>query len=99
MTHAALEFALERHAGQLRDGDHAPFVLHPLEVGALLSAAGYPEYVVATGVLHDVLEDTDTDAAELEILFGRLSLPSSRRSVTTRRSENSPPERRHCGPR
>ena len=70
LARAALEFAVERHAGQVREGDHAPFVLHPLEVGALLSAAGYPDAVVATGVLHDVLEDTDTDIRELETLFG-----------------------------
>lgn len=67
---AALEFAIERHAGQLRDGDKAPFVLHPLEVGCLLTLAGYPEDVVAAGILHDVLEDTDTHEYELESRFG-----------------------------
>jgi len=65
-----LEFALERHAGQRREGDQAPFVLHPLEVGSLLSLAGYPDRAVAAGVLHDVLEDTDTDETELEERFG-----------------------------
>jgi (p)ppGpp synthase/HD superfamily hydrolase len=67
---SALEFALARHAGQQREGDHAPFVLHPLEVGSILSLAGYPDHVVAAGVLHDVLEDTDTDENELEERFG-----------------------------
>jgi (p)ppGpp synthase/HD superfamily hydrolase len=70
ITAAALQFALDRHAGQVRDGDHAPFVLHPLEVGSLLSLAGYADHVVAAGVLHDVLEDTDTPDAELEERFG-----------------------------
>ena len=70
LTGAALEFALERHAGQVRDGDHAPFVLHPLEVGSLLSLAGYADQVVAAGVLHDVLEDTDTADGELAERFG-----------------------------
>jgi (p)ppGpp synthase/HD superfamily hydrolase len=70
VTRAALEFALRRHAGQRREGDHAPFVLHPLEVGALLSLAGYADHIVAAGVLHDVLENTDTDAVELERRFG-----------------------------
>jgi (p)ppGpp synthase/HD superfamily hydrolase len=45
-------------------------VLHPLEVGALLSVAGYADHVVAAGVLHDVLENTDTDAVELDHRFG-----------------------------
>jgi (p)ppGpp synthase/HD superfamily hydrolase len=70
ITAAALQFALDRHAGQVRDGDHAPFVLHPLEVGSLLSLAGYADHVVAAGVLHDVLEGTDTPGAELEERFG-----------------------------
>ena len=70
LTRAALEFALRRHAGQRRGGDQAPFVLHPLEVGALLSLAGYADDVVAAGVLHDVLENTETDAVELRRRFG-----------------------------
>jgi (p)ppGpp synthase/HD superfamily hydrolase len=70
LTAAALGFALERHAGQVRDGDHAPFVLHPLEVGSLLSLAGYADRVVAAGVLHEVLEDTDTHELELVDVFG-----------------------------
>ena len=67
---AAVEFAVERHAGQLRSADRAPFVMHPIEVGALLGQAGYAEEVVAAGVLHDVLEDTDTTALELRQRFG-----------------------------
>jgi (p)ppGpp synthase/HD superfamily hydrolase len=70
LTKAALQFAAERHAGQVRDGDRAPFVQHPLEVASLLSGAGYRDHVVASGVLHDVLESTETDASELEERFG-----------------------------
>lgn len=66
----AVDFALRRHAGQVRDGDEAPFALHPLEVGALLSFARYSDYVVAAGVLHDVLEDTATDENEHTARFG-----------------------------
>ena len=71
MAAAALRFALDRHAGQLRDADHAPFVLHPLEVGSLLSVFDYSDPVIAAGVLHDVLEGTATDSTELESRFGR----------------------------
>jgi (p)ppGpp synthase/HD superfamily hydrolase len=70
LTRAAFEFAAERHEGQLLAGEHAPFVQHPFEVASLLSAAGYPDEVVASGVLHDVLESTDTPAIELEYRFG-----------------------------
>ena len=34
LTRRALEFAAARHGGQERDADHAPFILHPLEVAA-----------------------------------------------------------------
>ena len=61
ITRAALEFAAARHAGQRRDADLAPFILHPLEVAQLLRGRDYPDYVVAAGVLHDVIEDTDAD--------------------------------------
>jgi (p)ppGpp synthase/HD superfamily hydrolase len=37
---------------------------------SLLRVAGYRDHVVASGVLHDVLENTDTDATELEDRFG-----------------------------
>jgi hypothetical protein len=69
-TKAALEFAATRHAGQLRDADHAPFILHPLEVAHLLHGRDYPDHVIAAGVLHDVLEDTDVTHDELVQRFG-----------------------------
>jgi (p)ppGpp synthase/HD superfamily hydrolase len=69
-TRTAIEFARERHRGQLRDADRAPFLVHPLEVASYLERAGYPDHVVAAAVLHDVLEDTDADRSELEARFG-----------------------------
>src|SRR5262245_56161849 len=71
LSEAAVAFARERHAGQARDGDQAPFVVHPLEAAALLERAGYSDEVVAAAVLHDVLEDTETRPVELEERFGR----------------------------
>ena len=47
LTKSALEFARQRC-----DGD----VQHALEVAAELRHAGCPDEVVASGVLHDVLE-------------------------------------------
>jgi (p)ppGpp synthase/HD superfamily hydrolase len=66
----AVDFAQAHHEGQRRDADDAPFVVHPLEVAVLLRDAGYPDHVVATGALHEVLEDTDVDKHELEERFG-----------------------------
>ena len=70
LTQDAVALALERHAGQRRDADGAPFLAHPLEVAALLDRAHYPDHVVASAVLHDVLEDTEAERAELDARFG-----------------------------
>jgi (p)ppGpp synthase/HD superfamily hydrolase len=69
-TKAALAFADERHAGQRRQADDAPFVMHPIEVASLLHDAGYPDHVVAAGALHDVIEDTDTEPGDIAKRFG-----------------------------
>jgi (p)ppGpp synthase/HD superfamily hydrolase len=70
LTRGALAFAASHHEGQTRDLDDTPFVTHPVEVACLLHEAGYSDEVVAAGVLHDVLEDTDVERGELEERFG-----------------------------
>ncbi|MBV8711552.1 MAG: bifunctional (p)ppGpp synthetase/guanosine-3',5'-bis(diphosphate) 3'-pyrophosphohydrolase [Solirubrobacterales bacterium] len=71
LTRDAIGFARERHRGQRRAADSAPFLLHPLEVSSLLERSHYPDHVLAAAVLHDVLEDTDAERSELEARFGR----------------------------
>ena len=79
LTRSALEFAAARHDGQRRDADSAPFILHPLEVAQLLRGRGYRDAIVAAAVLHDVVEDTDVEPAELERRFGpRSGAPGGR---------------------
>ena len=70
LTRAALAFAEGRHSGQTRDVYEIPFVTHPVEVACLLHEAGCSDEVVAAGVLHDVLEDTNAERADLESRFG-----------------------------
>lgn len=70
LTQEAVAFARERHAGQTRDSDRAPFLIHPLEAASILERSHYPDHVVAAAVLHDVLENTDTDRGELRDRFG-----------------------------
>lgn len=69
-TSAALAFAELKHAGQRRKFDGAPFIGHPVEVASLLCDAGAPDDVIAAGILHDTLEKTSTDMAELRARFG-----------------------------
>jgi (p)ppGpp synthase/HD superfamily hydrolase len=69
-TRAAVAFAEQRHAGQRRKADGAPFIEHPLEVGWLLYCAGAPDHVIAAGVLHDTIEKAGASAGELRDRFG-----------------------------
>jgi (p)ppGpp synthase/HD superfamily hydrolase len=68
---AAIEFATGKHAGQSRKGSDLPYIVHPLETGALL-ARYYPgrSSLIAAGFLHDTLEDTATSRDELVACFG-----------------------------
>jgi (p)ppGpp synthase/HD superfamily hydrolase len=70
IAQAALRFASARHADQLREIDHAPFIAHPIEVGRLLRADGHSDEIIAAGLLHDVLEKTATTSGELHRRFG-----------------------------
>ncbi|HEX4010099.1 MAG TPA: HD domain-containing protein [Solirubrobacteraceae bacterium] len=69
-TQAAVAYARRLHAGQLRQADGAPFIVHPLEVVSLLYDAGAPDEVIAAGALHDTLEKTEATAADLTRRFG-----------------------------
>ncbi len=69
-TQVAVEYARRLHQGQRRQVDGQPFILHPLEVGALLYQAGAPDDVIAAGLLHDTLEKADAAEAELSRMFG-----------------------------
>jgi len=60
----AIAIAVRAHAGQLypaRDGERGPYVLHLFRV--MLAVDGWEARTAA--VLHDVIEDTPTTAADL----------------------------------
>lgn len=65
----AYVFSAQAHAGQIRlNGE--PYLSHPLSVADILADMKLDPESIAAGLLHDVLEDTDTTPAELEDLFG-----------------------------
>jgi len=66
----AVKWAANMHADQLRDVDRAPFVLHPLEVASLLNGRGFDDEVIAAGMLHDVVENSDATVEEVGARFG-----------------------------
>ena len=70
LVRAAYSWAARRHVGQSRAVDDAPFILHPIEVAALLSSRGYDDEVIAAGLLHDVVENTETGIGDVRDRFG-----------------------------
>ncbi len=67
----AIEYAVIKHSGMNRKGTNVPYIVHPMEAAAIVSALTDDEEVIAAAVLHDVLEDTDASYEELVQLFGR----------------------------
>jgi (p)ppGpp synthase/HD superfamily hydrolase len=70
LVRAAMQWAEGQHSGDRRDVDNAPFILHPLEVAALLSSRGYDEEVISAGLLHDVIERSDAGVEDVRERFG-----------------------------
>lgn len=75
--HQAICYAGKRHDGQVRKGTSIPYIVHPLEVMAILIENGCSEDVIVAGILHDVIEDTcnndsvrDTVRGEIRDKFG-----------------------------
>lgn len=67
---AALRTASKAHEGQYRKNTNIPYITHPVAVGIILMKEGYDDQVVAAGILHDTVEDTDLDLQDIEAEFG-----------------------------
>ena len=65
----AYVFTAKVHRGQVRLSGE-PYLVHPLEVAAILARMRLDLATIAAGLLHDVLEDTLTTYEELERMFG-----------------------------
>ena len=61
----AIEFAVKKHAGQVRKGTTIPYVTHVIEAMEIVSRMTEDEEIRAAAVLHDTLEDTETTKEEL----------------------------------
>ena len=69
LLNRAYVFAMRAHGSQKRaSGD--PYFHHPVEVAGLLAGYKLDSATIATGLLHDVVEDTGTSLEEIEALFG-----------------------------
>ena len=66
----AINFAAMAHNGQTRKSTSIPYISHPFAVGMLLQKIKCAEDVIAAGILHDTLEDTNTTFEDLAEHFG-----------------------------
>ena len=62
-------FALDKHGTQIRESG-AIFFSHPLEVAQILIDLQMDQVTVASGLLHDTVEDTDATISEIKEKFG-----------------------------
>ena len=66
----AYNFALNAHKNQIRDsGD--PYLSHPVEVANILTELKLDSATIATGLLHDTIEDTKTTYKTVQKEFGK----------------------------
>ncbi|MCM2264338.1 MAG: bifunctional (p)ppGpp synthetase/guanosine-3',5'-bis(diphosphate) 3'-pyrophosphohydrolase [Desulfuromonadales bacterium] len=65
----AFAFAIRLHEGKARLSGE-PYVSHPIEVARILTRLHLDADTIATGLLHDTLEDTPTTIEELRAEFG-----------------------------
>jgi (p)ppGpp synthase/HD superfamily hydrolase len=76
LRHNAWLFAARKHQGQTYPGSNLPYLTHIGQVvitlgPALLEDPGLdPDLAICCAILHDTLEDTETDIEELKSEFG-----------------------------
>lgn len=70
---SAIHFAAKKHRKQKRKNVEAdPYINHPVEVAQLLANIGgvTDEVILIAAILHDTIEDTDTEPDEINDTFG-----------------------------
>lgn len=65
----ACDYAEQAHEGQVRQSGE-PYFIHPIQVAGILAELRMDPHTVATGFLHDVVEDTDVTLEDLAAEFG-----------------------------
>ena len=65
----AYDFALKAHKTQKRD-EGVPYIVHPLAVADILSDLKLDSATIATGLLHDTIEDTEATYETIREEFG-----------------------------
>lgn len=69
LLNRAYVFSMKAHGNQKRASGE-PYLTHPLEVAEILAELKLDEASIATGLLHDTLEDTLATSEQIRELFG-----------------------------
>ena len=67
---SALAFAERAHANQTRKSDNSPYINHPIHVAQILSDMKCDDEIIASAILHDVVEDSDFCIQDIQTQFG-----------------------------
>jgi len=70
LVQRAYEFSAKVHSGQRRLSGE-PYLTHPLEVAGIIADMRLDVASVATGLLHDTVEDTLTTVEQVQNIFGK----------------------------
>ena len=92
MVEKAMIFASKAHEGMFRKGTDIPYIVHPMEAGAIAASVTSDKEVIAAAILHDTLEDTTTTAEEIEKEFGKEVLRLIQSDSENKREELPPEE-------
>ncbi|MTI67920.1 MAG: bifunctional (p)ppGpp synthetase/guanosine-3',5'-bis(diphosphate) 3'-pyrophosphohydrolase [Firmicutes bacterium] len=71
MLELAILEATKAHNGQMRKGRDIPYIIHPYTVGMMLLKEGLDIEIVASGILHDTVEDTNITLEYIEKNFNK----------------------------
>jgi len=66
---SAFDYAYLKHTGQIRKSGK-PYIVHPVDVAITLCEYRVDPNTIAAGLLHDVIEDTNTSYEDIKELFG-----------------------------
>ncbi len=66
----AYDFAVKAHEKQKRD-EGSPYIIHPIAVANILTELKLDSATIATGLLHDTIEDTSATYKTIENEFGK----------------------------
>ena len=87
----AIVFSVKVHDGMRRRKSEAPYIIHPMEVCAIIGSMTDKQEVIAAGALHDVVEDAGVAIDEIGEKFGARVMELVA-SETENKREELPPE-------